>query len=95
MKKLIAIFFLCIISVQCLPLKELCKKVFDTNIVEDNSMCEDGIEKKDVKDFCKEFYVSNDSADKKIILNTLECYSIYSDIIVQTFTEITTPPPNA
>jgi hypothetical protein len=93
-KKIITIFLLFIICIQCLPVKELGKCLFDSSFVEED-VCGKSLEKKETKDFHKEFDFINDSP--LLIFN--QTSSFYSrkntDLFVSPVTDVTTPPPNA
>ena len=94
MKKVITIFLLFIISVQCLPVKELGKCLFDSSFVEED-VCGNNLDKKETKDYSKEFYFT--SASDNIAFQ--KKYSHYNSINIALFlapvTDVTTPPPNA
>lgn len=92
MKKLISIFLLIIISIQCLPVKELGKCIYESSFVEED-LC-DNVEKKEMKDFSKEFYSHNhciDTTFSHIILGNSEPLFLYQN----PFADLSIQPPNA
>lgn len=94
LKKIITIFLLLIISVQCLPVKELGKCLFDSSFVEED-VCVKSVDKKETKDYHKEFYFTTYS---EIIASDLQ-FSLFSRkntaLFLGPVTDVTTPPPNA
>lgn len=92
MKKIISIFLLIIISIQCLPVKELSKCIFESSFVEDD-VC-NSVEKKEVKDFSKEFFSSDYNVEttlSHIVLVHHEHISLYKN----PFADLSIQPPNA
>ena len=92
MKKIITIFLLLIISIQCLPVKELGKCLFDSSFVEED-VCEKSFDKKETKDYTKEFYFTQYAETKTSNLQS----SLYSRkntaLFLGPVTEVNTPPP--
>ena len=92
MKKIISIFLLIIISIQCLPVKELGKCIFESSFVEDD-VC-DNVEKKEIKDFSKEFFRTDYNVEKflsDVVLFHNETISLYKN----PFADLSIQPPNA
>jgi hypothetical protein len=93
-KKIITIFLLLIICIQCLPVKELGKCLFDSSFVEED-VCGKNLDKKETKEFHKEFDFINHSP----IIISSQTSSFYSRkntaLFVGPVTDVTTPPPNA
>ena len=90
MKKLISIFLLFIISIQSLPVKELGKCIFDQSFVEDDIT--NNIEKKEIKDFSKEFFSSEYNAENtlsKVVVYDFESTNLYES----PFTDLSIQPP--
>ena len=50
MKRMIAVFFLVIISIQCLPVRALGKCIFESSFVEED-LCNNSLDKKEFKYF--------------------------------------------
>lgn len=93
MKKLITIFLLFIISVQCLPVKELGKCLFDSSFVEED-VCGKSVDKKETKDYAKEFYFTPYTEIKTSSLQGT-IYSRRNTVLaLGPVTDVTTPPPN-
>ena len=93
MKKIISIFLLIIISVQCLPVKELGKCIFDSSFIEDD-ICNKSLEKKEIKDFSKEFFSSDDNIEA--IVSTIIVYHKENiDLYKNPFADLSIQPPNA
>ncbi len=93
MKKIISIFLLIIISIQCLPVKELGKCIFDSSFIEDD-ICDKSLEKKEIKDFSKEFLGSDDNLEA--IVSTIIVYHIENiDLYKNPFADLCIQPPNA
>ena len=93
MKKIISIFLLIIISVQCLPVKELGKCIFDSSFIEDD-ICNKSLEKKEIKDFSKEFFGSDDNIEA--IVSTIIVYHKENiDLYKNPFADLSIQPPNA
>ncbi len=93
MKKFISIFLLFIISIQCLPIKELGKYLFDSSFVEED-ICHKSIEKKEIKDFCKDFFTINTEENSLVIIANyyvVETTKIYAD----PFADLSIQPPNS
>ena len=94
MKKIITIFLLLVICIQCLPVKELGKCLFDSSFVEED-VCGKSLDKKETKDYHKEFYftIYNEA------IAVVKPYSFYSrkntKLYLGPVTDVTTPPPNA
>ena len=92
MKKIIPIFLLFIIGIQCLPVKELGKCIFESSFVEDD-VC-NSVEKKEIKEFSKEFFTSDynvETALSLIILLDTENINLYKN----PFADLSIQPPNA
>ena len=94
MKKIISIFFLFIISVQCLPIKELGKSLFDNTITEEE-LCEKSIDKKQLSDNCKEFYSDSTPLQANPQNNKTRFFNTHADLFAAPLADVTTPPPNA
>lgn len=92
MKKIISIFFLIIICIQCLPVKELGKCIFDSSFVEDD-VC-NNLEKKEVKDFAKEFFSVEYNVGHVISANTVY-YNENIALYKNPFADLSIQPPNA
>ena len=92
MKNIISIFLLIIISIQCLPVKELGKCIFESSFVEDD-VC-DNVEKKEIKDFSKEFFHSEYNTDL-IFTATAFYYNERADLYKNPFADLSIEPPNA
>ena len=92
MKKIISIFLLFIIGIQCLPVKELGRCIFESSFVEDE-VC-NSVEKKEIKEFSKEFFTSDynvETALSLIILLDTENINLYKN----PFADLSIQPPNA
>ncbi len=98
LKKLFSIFLLFIISIQCLPVKEIGKFMFDTTITDDELSEKDiekEVEKKQQNETIKDIYCiifeefSIASSHKKIFINHTFC------ILPSPAVDVTTPPPNS
>ena len=92
MKKIISIFLLFIIGIQCLPVKELGKCIFESSFVEDD-VC-NSVEKKEIKEFSKEFFTSDYNVETTlslIILLDTENINLYKN----PFADLSIQPPNA
>ncbi len=92
MKKIISIFLLIIISIQCLPVKELGRCIFESSFVEDDAC--NSVEKKDIKEFSKEFFSSDYCVEPTlslIILVDTENINFYKN----PFADLSIQPPNA
>lgn len=93
MRKLISIIFILIISIQCLPIKEMGKCLFDNQFVEEE-VCKGGMEK------AKNFQVIKDVAFTEFNMNFI---NLVDDHIARRktalhkppITDIVAPPPNA
>lgn len=92
MKKIISIFFLIIISVQCLPVKELGKCLFDSSFVEDD-VC-NNVEKKEIKDFAKEFFKIEYNF-QATLTNAIRYNNEHINLYQNPFAELSIQPPNA
>ena len=93
-KKIITIFFLFIISIQCLPVKELGKSLFD-NTISEEELCEKGIDKKQLPDNCKEFYLDHTALPANAFHNIKRFFKIDTDLFAAPPADVSTPPPNA
>lgn len=93
MKKIISIFFLIIISIQCLPLKELGKCLFESSFVEED-ICNNSIEKKEIKDFSKEFFTT-DGNFEGMASATAVYYHQNTNLYKNPSTDLSIQPPNA
>ena len=94
MKKLTAILFLFIISIQCLPVKELGKCLFDNNFVEEE-LCKKGLDKKENIDPSKEFFAAFLHAESAGVKVTSYFTDRSADLLPSPALDVTTPPPNA
>ena len=92
MKKLISIFLLIIISIQCLPVKELGKCLFESSFVEDD-VC-NNVEKKEIKDFSKEFF-SSDYNLETTLTNIVFVHKKDICLYKNPFADLSIQPPNA
>ena len=93
MKKIISIFLITIISIQCLPIKELGRCIFDSSFLEED-ICNKSLEKKEVKDFSKEFF-SVEYNSESIIATTAVYYTENIDLYKNPFADLSIQPPNA
>ena len=93
MKNFLSIFLLVIISIKCLPLKELGKCLFESSFVEED-VYNKSIEKKEGKDCTKEFFTINNEAQ---ILASIAKYYSTENIALYTnpFADLSIQPPNA
>ncbi len=91
MKKIISIFLLVIISIQCLPVKELGKYIFESSFIEDD-VCSN-LEKKEIKDFSNEF-LSVEYNIASIIFTTVVYYNDNTDLYKNPFADLSIQPPN-
>lgn len=92
MKKITSILFLFIICIQCLPVKELGKRIFDSSFVEDD--ISNDVEKKEIKDYSKEFFCPEYNVEKRFsttIVYYIENISLYQN----PFADLSIQPPNA
>lgn len=85
---------LLIICVQCLPVKELGKCLFESSFVEED-VCHKSVDKKETKDYSKEFCFNNyfqmpNASEKSIQFRKLNTHLFLSHVA-----DVTTPPPNA
>ena len=92
MKKFSAILFLFIISIQCLPVKELGKCLFDNSFVEEE-VCKKGIDKK--ADPIKELFADCFNATVDIKEDRTCFNNATDDLLPSPARDVTTPPPNA
>lgn len=92
MKKIISIFLLIIISIQCLPVKELGKCLFDNSFVEED-ICHKSIEKKEVKDLCNEFFTTNTEENSLTLLTNFYAFET-AEIYVAPCADLNIQPPN-
>lgn len=93
MKKIISIFLLVIISVKCIPIKELGKLFFESSYVGEDAYNK-GVEKKEGKDFNKEFFTLN--TDGRTLASLAKYYSIESiAIYTDPSADLSIQPPNA
>ena len=93
MKKIISIFFLIIISIQCLPIKELGKCLFDSSFVEED-VCNNCIEKKEIKDFSKEFFTTDYNVEG-LQSSITPYYFEHADLYQNPYSDLSIQPPNA
>ena len=93
MKKIISILLLIIISIQCLPVKELGKCIFDSSFIEDD-ICNKSLEKKEIKDFSKEFF-SLDNNIESIVSITAVYYNQNIGPYKNPLADLSIQPPNA
>jgi hypothetical protein len=93
MKKIISVLLLIIISIQCLPIKELGKCIFDSSFVEED-ICNKSLEKKEVKDFSKEFF-STEYRIEVIAAKTAVYYNVNIDLYKNPSADLSIQPPNA
>ncbi|MEO6406399.1 MAG: hypothetical protein ABIY51_12005 [Ferruginibacter sp.] len=90
MKKILTILFLFIISIQCLPVKEMGKCLFNNQFLEEE-LAKKGIEKPAC---CKEFVFSV-STQLNLINDENVVYSNNKTLLLShPVADITTPPPN-
>ena len=92
MKKIISIFLLLIISIQCLPVKELGKCIFESSFVEDDIISD--VEKKEFKDCAKEFFYTEYNVETSFstsIVYHIKNISLYKN----PFADLSIQPPNA
>lgn len=94
LKKIITIFLLFIISVQCLPVKELGKCLFDSSFVEED-VCGKSVDKKETKDFSKEFCATSFSELIKFSRTPVKFCKKNTNLFLSHVVDVTTPPPNA
>ena len=93
MKKIISIFFLVIICIQCLPVRELGKCLFERSFIEED-ICNNSIEKKEIKDFAKEFF--NTEYNFETVASTnIFYYNEHTDLYKNPITDLSIQPPNA
>ena len=94
MKKLTSIFLLFIICIQCLPVKELGDYIFEQSFIEDD-FCS-SLEKKEIKeikDFPKEFFVTDYNVKptfSKVVVYHFESIDLYESLLV----DLCIQPPN-
>ena len=94
LKKAITIFLLLIISIQCLPVKELGKCLFDSSFVEED-VCGKHLDKKETKDYDKEFCLTAYTEQITSLIRTSFYRSKNTSLFLGPVTDVTTPPPNA
>ena len=92
MKKIISIFLLIIISIQCLPVKVLGKCIFESSFVEDD--VSDTLEKKEIKDFSKEFFSSAYNVETTVP-HVIFVYNETICLYKNPFADLSIQPPNA
>ena len=95
MKKIVPLILLLIISFQCLPVKELCKSIFDISIVDDAINENEEIEKE--KKFEKEFALVSYEYEVNIFTIKKQNHFPINATGIQPYpiVDVTTPPPNA
>jgi len=93
LKKILTIFLLLIISIQCLPVKELGKCLFDYSFAKED-ICGKTLDKKETKDYSKEFYFT--ALIDLITPHKRCCYYTRKNtaLLLAPVTDVTTPPPN-
>ena len=93
MKKLISLFLLFIISIQCMPAKELGKSIFEQSFVEDDDI-NNNVEKKESKQFFKEFFFSKECSVwptfSKVIVFHFKSINLYESPLA----DLSIQPPN-
>ena len=95
MKKLAPFILLLIISFQCLPVKELCKSIFDISIVDD--IMDENEETEKEKKFEKEIALIFNESDANFFITKKQNHFPISATGIQPHpcVDVTTPPPNA
>ena len=93
MKKLFTIFLLMIICIQCLPVKELGKCLFDNTFVEEET-CKKPCNEKDGVYDAKEILFANAAQNLNGNNNNLKIIPSVN-LHAHPVTEVTVPPPNA
>ena len=93
-KKIISIFFLFIISIQCLPVKEIRKSLFDSTITEEE-LCGKSMDKKQSPDNSKEFCLEQIIFPANTQNNKSRLFNASADLFSTPSADVTTPPPNA
>ncbi|MFC4263086.1 hypothetical protein ACFOWM_09365 [Ferruginibacter yonginensis] len=94
MKKLAVIFLLFVVALQCLPIKELGKCLYDNTFVEEE-ICKKGIDKSAIIDFTKLLSVTQ-FADHYFIDNDQTFFYTANTLLYPSpIKDIHTPPPNA
>ena len=92
MKKLISLFLLFIISIQCIPAKELGKSIFEQSFVEDDDI-NNNVEKKEIKEFFKEFFNEKHNVRptfSKVIVFHFRSINLYESPLA----DLSIQPPN-
>ena len=93
-KKIIAIFLLFIISVQCLPVKELGKSLFDKNLTEEE-LCKKGQEKNENTDPSKGFFTLCSHAYGAETNANIYFADRADQLLPAPVKNVSTPPPDA
>ena len=78
---------------QCLPIKELGKCIFDSSYVEED-ICTKSLEKKEVKDFSKEFFSAEYNLES-VVTKTSFYYNENIDLYKNPYADLSIQPPNA
>ena len=94
MKQIITLILLIIISIQCLPVKELGKCLFESSFVEED-VCGKSLDKKETKDFSKEFCVTGFFELIKFSGTPSTFCKKNTNLFLSHVVDVTTPPPNA
>jgi len=92
MKKIISIFLIIIISIQCLPVKELGKCIFESSFIEED-ICDKSLEKKEGNDFLKGFFIEEYNIEQ-IASTTGDYYTENIDLYQSPVADQSIQPPN-
>lgn len=90
MKKLITIFLLCVLCIQCLPVREMGKCLFNSDFTEEET-CKKGIEKNETAEYTQ--FLNLIHTDLPICTND-NTFNFHSEIIPGPVADITSPPPD-
>ena len=95
MKKTLPFILLLIIGFQCLPVKELCKSIFDVSIIDD--IVDENEETEKEKKFEKEFALIYQEIMHNFFSTKKQNHFPISatGILQQPIVDVTTPPPNS
>lgn len=97
MKKLLSIFFLCLMCVQLLPIEQMGKMLFNNQIVEEHvdggCSSSKGVKLSQGDINCHRYADLNVELNPELFLSTLS-YRYHEDIPASPIQEIQTPPPN-
>ena len=94
MKQIITIFLLFIISIQCLPVKELGKCLIESSFVEED-VCGKSLDKKETIDFSIEFCVTGFFELIKFSGTPAVFCKKNKNLFLSHVVDVTTQPPNA